>query len=157
MKKVYIGGILFGAGSLIQLISSIIFLFSDLEPRVETCVQIGLLLLTGIFMAVVDGFLQAVGKTQEMTDRQRIFAMYGNRLGTMLLTVENLSVVALTLAYWFEVPFWLHASVVLAFVLSLLICVLVVMLAVRSEKRTSAGAAKPREPAPQGQEEEPGV
>lgn len=134
MKKVMISGGVFAAGSALQLICSIIFLFSPIVPVSEAAIQTVLLLASALGLIVMDIFLWQLNQEGSLDDRFKGLVFQAGRIAGMLLAAEALNLGVMTAAVVFSVPLWLQAVPTLMLVAACAAAVLTALRALRSEE-----------------------
>ncbi len=132
MKKLLCVCGVFVGSSLLQLISSTVFLFVGLDSVTKTAIQVMLLLMAAVALILGDIFLGQLNRADQLDDVAKGLVFQGNRLAGILLTIETCNVLALALAAVLSVPMWVYVALLLAMVLATIIGVLVVLQAVRS-------------------------
>lgn len=132
MKKLLVVCGVFAGSSILQVISSAVFLAVGWAPTTKAAIKILLLLLAAAALILSDILLQQLNDSNQLDDAARGLVFHGNRLAGILLTIETCDVLANALAAVLSVPMWVYVVLLLAMVLATIIGVLVVLQAIKA-------------------------
>lgn len=131
MKKLlWISGTFF-AGTLFQLICTLVFLFLDNDPITNTVILAALLLATSVCVVLQDAMLKGLVAQNQLDDDLLGKAVSMQRLVRTLLGLETANVLLWAVSAVFELPFWVYLVLALTFVAACIISVCLLLVALK--------------------------